>query len=69
MGEWYQNFYLNRKGPPGLWEDFCATLGGHMKQLGANSDFIWASIDSYYKAAPSSWQVPVAGKKNTAECV
>ena len=40
-----------------------------MKQLGANSDFIWASIDSYYKAAPSSWQVPVAGKKNTADCV
>ena len=69
MGEWYQNFYVDRLGPKDLWEDFCKTLGGHMTKLNANKDFIWASIDDYYKTSPSSWEVPVAGKANTADCV
>ncbi len=82
MKDWYENAYLNRKvetpqgllvkGPEDLWEDFCQKLGGHMKNLGGvsnSSDFIWKSIDDYYKAAPSSWEVPYAGKKNTADCV
>jgi predicted AAA+ superfamily ATPase len=59
-------------GPEDLWEDFCKTLGSHMvnlKGISKNSDFLWASIEDYYKAVPKSWQVPVAGKKNTADCI
>tara|TARA_Y100001963_G_scaffold127072_1_gene180152 strand:+ start:9734 stop:12244 length:2511 start_codon:yes stop_codon:yes gene_type:complete len=80
--DWYENYYLKKKlktpqglyvkGPEDLWEDFCKKLGGHMVQLDgvtSSSKFIWKSIKDYYDNAPKSWQVPHAGKPNTADCV
>ena len=72
MGQWYQKAYLDIGGDPDVWNKFCNKLGGHITNLdgvSSSSKFIWYSIEDYYAAAPKSWQVPVAGKKNTADCV
>jgi len=72
MGQWYQEAYLDIGGDPDIWNNFCNKLGGHITNLdgvSSSSKFIWDSIEDYYAAAPKTWQVPVAGKKNTADCV
>ena len=72
MGQWYQKAYLDIGGDPDVWDKFCNKLGGHITNLdgvSSSSKFIWDSIEDYYASAPKSWQVPVAGKKNTADCV
>ena len=66
---WIEEFTSNIEKGDKIVLDYCRELGSAIKQLGNFQDFIHANINTYYKNAPSIFEVKNPDKVNTADAV